>query len=196
MKSRLTILALGVAALGLASCNKQPAAEAPQQLTLHEIMKDQIDANADKLWEVTNPAIGDAAGLDPAKMDDKRWDDIARLADGVAAGAKQLAALEHPQAVKPGVKIADEGVPGGDSAASVQANLDKDPALFRQYAGALAQHMSDIAAGARKHDAKAVGPLVDQLDQVCETCHLDFWYPSQKALVQRYASGPTATPAK
>ena len=199
MKSRLTILALGVAALGLASCNKQPAAEAPQQLTLHEIMKDQIDANADKLWEVTNPAIGDAAGLDPAKMDDARWAKTIELATKVQDAAKQIAALDPIVAVKPGVKIADEDVPFGDSAASVQANVDKDPEGLRNFANTLAQHMDDLIAAAKNKDAEKAGPLIDQLDGVCESCHLEFWYPSQKALVEKIreeGGDPELDPAK
>ena len=48
MKSQLMILALGAAALGLSACSKEPAKD-NTQLTLHEIMKDQIDKHADEL---------------------------------------------------------------------------------------------------------------------------------------------------
>ncbi|HTM96521.1 MAG TPA: cytochrome c [Croceibacterium sp.] len=183
---------LPLAALALAGCSK---AETPP-VTVHEVMLNTVDKHADQLWDMTNAAIGDEGGIDPAKMDDKRWDEIARLAGEVEGGARQLAALEHPRAVKPGVKIADEDVPYGDSGASVQANLDKNPELFREYASTLAAHMHDMAQAARKHDAAAVGPMVDQLDQVCESCHLDYWYPSQKELVEKYARGPVTEPTK
>jgi hypothetical protein len=67
----------------------------------------------------------------------------------------------------------------------VQANIDKDPEMLHEFAGALAQHMADLAAAAKTHDAAKAGPLIDQLDGVCEDCHLQFWYPSQKDLVQK-----------
>jgi hypothetical protein len=185
---------LPLAMLALAGCSK--AEKTPEPVTVHEVMLNTVDKHADELWDVTNAAIAEEGGIDPAKMDDKRWDDVARLATEVEGGAKQLAALEHPKAVKPGVKIADEDVPFGDSGASVQANLDKNPELFREYAGTLATHMHDMAEGAKKHDAAVVGPLVDQLDQVCESCHLDYWYPSQKELVEKYARGPVTEPTK
>ncbi len=111
MKSRLMILALGAAALGLSACSKQPAEDNTQQLTLHEIMKNQVDKYADQLWDVTNPAIGDAAGLNGAKMDHAQWTQTIELATKVKSAAKQLAALDPIIAVKPGVKIADEDVP-------------------------------------------------------------------------------------
>ena len=28
-------------------------------------------------------------------------------------------------------------------------------------------------------------PIIDSLDGVCEGCHLDYWYPDQKALVEK-----------
>jgi len=103
----------------------------------------------------------------------------------VQQAALDLAGLKDPiVAVKPDVKIADEGVPGGDSAASVKANVEKDPRGLRDHAGSLAADMADRAKAANRHDAAAAGPVIDQLDWVCESCHFEFWYPSQKALVE------------
>jgi hypothetical protein len=50
----------------------------------------------------------------------------------------------------------------------------------------LATHMSDLSKALRAHDAAKAGPLIDQLDGVCEDCHLDYWYPDQKDLVNKY----------
>lgn len=199
MNSRLMILALGAAALSLSACSKEPSADNTAQLTLHEIMKDQVDKHADELWDVTNVAVGDAAGLDASKMDDARWAKTIELAGKVRDAAKQLAALDPIVVVKPGVKIADEDVPYGDSAASVQANVDKDPEGLRNFANTLAQHMDDLIAAAKNKDAEKAGPLIDQLDGVCESCHLEFWYPSQKDLVEKIRSeggDPELDPAK
>jgi cytochrome c556 len=184
MKSRLMILALGAAALGLSACGKEPAKD-NSQLTLHEIMKNEVDKYADQLWDETNPAIGDAAGLDGSKMNDARWAQTIELATKVQDAAKKIAALDPIIAVKPGVKIADEDVPFGDSAASVQANIDKDPEGLRNFANTLADHMGDLIAAAKVKDTEKAGPLIDQLDGVCESCHLEFWYPSQKDLVEK-----------
>ena len=85
---------------------------------------------------------------------------------------------------KPGVKISDEGIPGGHTAAMVQARFDQDPQKLRDLANALASHMGELVAATRAHDAAKAGPLIDQLDCVCESCHLEFWYPDQKALVE------------
>jgi hypothetical protein len=185
-----------VPALVLAGCSKKE--EPPQQQaqrTLHEIMKDEIDTRADDVWAVGNAHIDNNAGLDASTMTDADWQKLAAAATSLRQGALDLAALDPIVVVRPGVTIADEGVPGGDSAESVQQNIDKDPQGYRDLANALAQHMSALAEAANKRDAATAGDLINELDGVCESCHLEYWYPSQKALVEsiRQANGDDPT---
>jgi cytochrome c556 len=170
-------------ALLLASgCKKQEAT--PQQKTVHEIMKDEVDLRADDVWAIGNAHIDANAGIDAASMSDNDWKKLASAAVSLQQGALDLASLKDPiVVVKPGVKIADEDVPGGDSAESVRQNIAKDPQGFKDHANSLAQDMADLAQAANKHDAATAGPIINQLDSVCESCHIEFWYPSQKALV-------------
>ena len=60
----------------VAACSSESEEPAAPALTFHEVMKDKVDKNADELWDISNAAIGDAAGLDPAKMTDERWAQI------------------------------------------------------------------------------------------------------------------------
>jgi hypothetical protein len=171
---------LAPALAGLAACSKEPEAPA---LTFHEVMKDQVDKNADELWDISNAAIGDQAGIDPAKMTDQRWNDIAERAEAVQQAALTIATMNPLVIAKPGVKISDEDTPFGHTAAQVQARFDKNPQDLHDMANALATHTGDLAKAARAHDAARAGLLIDQLDGVCENCHLEYWYPDQKALV-------------
>jgi hypothetical protein len=175
---------IAVPALLLAGCSKKP--EQPQQKTLHEIMKDEVDVRADDVWDIGNKHIDANAGIDAAGMSDDDWKKLASAAVSLQQGALAIANLKDPIVVaKPGVKIAEEDVPGGDCAAAVQANVDKDPQGLRDHANSLAQDMADLATAASKHDAATAGPIINQLDGVCESCHLEFWYPSQKKLVNQ-----------
>jgi cytochrome c556 len=177
-----TLALIVVPALLLAGCSKKQ--EAPQQRTLHEIMKDEIDVRADDVWAIGNAHIDANAGLDAASMSDDDWKKLAAAAVSLQQAALDIAHLKDPiVVVKPGVKIADEGVPGGDSGESVQQNVDKDPQGLRDHANSLAADMADLAKAANEHDAATAGPIINQLDSVCESCHLEFWYPSQKELV-------------
>lgn len=167
-----------------ASCKKQEAQ--PQQRTLHEIMKEDIDTRADDVWAIGNAHIDANAGIDAASMSDDDWKKLASAAVSLQQAALEIAALKEPIViVKPGESIADEGVPGGDTKESVKANVDKDVQGLRDHANSLAQDMADLATAANKHDAKTAGPIINSLDSVCESCHLEFWYPSQKKLVDQ-----------
>ncbi|MEO7553722.1 MAG: hypothetical protein ABIT10_07980 [Alteraurantiacibacter sp.] len=178
-------LAAACASLALAACNQTPEEPAaPPTPTLHEVMKDQIDFNADALWDVTNLAIANDASLDPAKLDDAKWAQIVDLSGKVEAGARALAAMDPIVVAAPGVKIADSDIEDGHTAAQVQGFVDADPATLRNLATTLGDHMQALTVAARAKDTDTVARLVNELDGVCETCHLSYWYPEQAELVR------------
>jgi len=181
------LLALPAIAL-LAACsqkNEQEQQQAQAAPTFHDVMKDQIDKHADEVWDVTNPAVGDLGGIDGSKMTDEMWTKLAQDATAVQEGAQQIAQMDKIVVIKPGETIADAGVPGGHSAAEVQVQIDKNPQGLRDHAANLAADMRDLAAAANARDAAKAGPIIEGLDGVCEACHLDYWYPDQKALVEK-----------
>lgn len=191
-------LAAACAALALAACSQnadQPqAAAAP---TMHDVMKNAIDAHADALWDVTNAAIDDNALLDTAKLGDDGWARIAELSGKVEEGARTLATMDPIVVAAPGVKISDSDIEDGHSAAQVQGFVDADPATFRNLATTLADHMAQLKAAALDRDAPTAARLVNELDGVCESCHLAYWYPEQAELVRsiRQQGGDDPAPA-
>jgi hypothetical protein len=174
----------------LAGCNNQPAEPEKPAQTFHEVMKDEVDVQADVVWEVGNKAMNDIAEIDPAKMTDADWDRMAQGADALRAAALKIATMDPLIIAPPGVKIADEGLPYGHTAAMVQERFDKDPETLRNLARTLADHVGGIADAARAHDPAKASPLINQLDGVCEDCHLEYWYPDQKDLVEQYRDKP------
>lgn len=193
-----TALAAACGAVALAACSQQAnQPEAPATPTLHEVMKEQIDANADALWDVTNAAIDDDAMLDASKLGDAGWARIVDLSGKVEDGARTLAAMDPIVVAAPGVKISDSDIENGHTAAQVQAFVDADPATFRNLATTLADHMAELKTAAMARDATTAARLVNELDGVCESCHLDFWYPEQAELVRsiRQQGGDDPAPA-
>lgn len=172
-------------ALLLAGCSKKQEEKGPPApTTLHEVMKNEIDTRADDVWAVGNAHISGDAGLDGASMTDADWTKLASAATSLQQAALDLTRLPQPLVVvKPGAKIAYEDTDWGDSAASVQRNVDQDPQGLRNLANSLAEHGAELAKAANKRDAATAGELINELDGVCESCHVEYWYPSQKALV-------------
>jgi cytochrome c556 len=118
-------------------------------------------------------------------MTDAMWSQLAQDATAVQEGAQQIAQMNKITVIRPGETIADAGVPGGHSPEEVQAQIDKNPQGLRDHAANLAATMGDLVKAAQAHDAAKAGPIIDSLDGVCEGCHLDYWYPDQKALVEK-----------
>lgn len=183
MVRRALLLIPILAALGACSSNEADTAETP---TFHEAMKNRVDVRADGVWAIGNAAIADDAGLDPAKMTEDRWRELESRALALRDAALEIATMDPILVTRPGVNISDEGVVGGHSAAQVQREIDKDPQKLRDMAQALAVHTGDLAQAASTRDIERAALLINQLDSVCESCHLEFWYPDQKDLVEQY----------
>lgn len=170
-------------ALLLGGCQKQGQEPAPKA-TLHEVMKKEVDKLGDDVWAVGNAHINGDAGLDGASMSEADWAKLAAAATSLRQAALDVVNLPKPiVVVKPGTKIAYEDTSWGDSAASVQANVAQDQQGLLNLANALAEHSGEIATAAGKHDAATAGRLINELDGVCESCHVKYWYPSEKKLI-------------
>ena len=59
--------------------------------------------------------------------------------------------------------------------------IDANPAAFRARSQELVSSMDEIVAAAQSKDAAKLFEVSGSLDQVCENCHMQFWYPQQKA---------------
>lgn len=173
-----------VPALLLAGCSKKQEQPAAEPTYLHNIMKNEVDPRADDVWAVGNAHMDKDAGLNGKSMSDADWAKLASTAEHLKEGAHDLATLPDPiTVVPPGGKIAYQDDPGGDKPQAVQHNIDQDPQGVRDLANALAENMDELIAAANKHDAVAAGKLLNGLDGMCEDCHVKYWYPSQKALI-------------
>lgn len=183
-KSYACLLTIAVA---LAGCSKgAPEGEAEDQpTTIHEFMTQRIDPDADAIWEIGNAAIAEDASIDPALMTDQNWVDLAAAAERMAGHSEALAKLDPLEVVKPGAKIIDEGNEGAPTAAMIKAHLAKNPDVFRALADSLTTHAVDLTAAAKAKDAPTAGRLINEMDGVCESCHLEFWYPEQKELIKQ-----------
>ena len=184
MKARLSWCLLAGSLGAILACSSPEDRAAHEGLTIQQIMRDEVDPNAHGVWELTNPAIDDRAGLDPAKMTETDWTELESRAAVMKQGALAIARMEPLVVARPGEEIADANVESGYSAAQVQAAIDKDPQTLREMATSFGIYAALLSAAAFARDAPAAGPLVDQLNSQCESCHLEFWYPSQNELLE------------
>jgi cytochrome c556 len=136
-------------------------------------MQQRINPAILGVWEVGNNAMNEEGGIDPALLDDAKWASLQDAATRLAAAAQDMAAAQEIRAAHPdNAEVAE----GEVTMAKVQQLIDADPAGFRQAAADQATHAERLATAAATQDAAAAGPLVAEMDGVCEGCHARYWY--------------------
>jgi cytochrome c556 len=130
------------------------------------------------MWAIG--AQDDQGNPDASKLAADDWTQLTDAAGKVRQVAQTLTHSEHILAAAPGVKIDGEGNPDAPGAKQVQAALDANPKEFQALSQALATSMDQVVAAAKAKDAAKLFDVSGALDQVCEDCHVKFWYPEKK----------------
>jgi hypothetical protein len=175
MKSSLFLLS-GSLMFATAYAGNPPAAP-----NLHDLMKNVVAVQAQVIWDVGNNAQDAEGNPDASKVKAADWSRVVSASGKVKQIAQTLGQADHVMAAAPGQKLTGEGDPGTFSAKQVQTAIDANPKAFRAFAQALSVSMDQIAAAAQAKDAAKLFDVSGRLDQVCEVCHVQFWYPEQKA---------------
>jgi cytochrome c556 len=165
---------IAAAVLALAAACATVPAPPPGSIDVRTVMQQQTNPAVLAIWDVTNNAMDDEGGLDPAQLDAAKWQRIAEEAERLATSGHAMGDAVGYLAAAPGNTAV---APGELTMAEVQRLIDSDPTLFRQMSAALGAHGDRLAAAAKARDAEATEELVAELDGVCASCHARFWHP-------------------
>lgn len=174
MKTRVFLLSAGLLSLGAYAAT--PAA-APN---VHDLMKKVFAVQTQIVWDVGNNAQDDNGNPDASKLTAADWDNLIKAAAQVRQASETLAKADKLMAAAPGQKLDGEGTtPGAYTVKQVQAAIDRNPKAFKAFATAMAVSMKEIESAAKTRDAKKLFDASGAIDQVCENCHKQFWYPEE-----------------
>lgn len=173
---------------GLAGCAREPAAAPSTSTTpaaasapIQEVMAGAFTPQSNLIWDLAGKLYDDDGNLDAALLDAQDWSALKQAASDMRAASLALQAGSRRTVVAPGVKIQGEGGPGALTAEQIQALVDAAPEAFAAEAGKLVATSDAILAATESRDAKALDELSGQLNEVCSSCHMRFWYPEQPA---------------
>jgi cytochrome c556 len=176
MKSSLFLLAGGLLAASAYAADPAPAPN------LHELMKNVVAIQTQVIWDVGNNAQDDSGNPDATKLKSSDWAKVAAAAGKVKDAAQKLATAPKVMAAAPGQKIDGEGgTPGAFGAKEVQKAIDANPKVFKAFATQLVGSMDELIAASKAKDARKLFDVSGGLDQECEGCHQQYWYPNDKA---------------
>jgi hypothetical protein len=169
------------------------AAAAPAAVTyatpasIQELMLAVVDPTADWLWDAVSVSITSAGSKETRPRTDAEWvavrDKALLLAEAgnlLKIPGRRVGPLKPIPGVKPETPGPDDLAP-----AQVEILLKGNRAPFN----AFAQKLTDAALVALKAaDARSVDGLYeagDVIDQACENCHLNYWYPGPNSPVRK-----------
>ena len=173
----LRSLGVSLLLLGVVDC-APPDTE--QETTLHEIMANSVDPLSDVIWEETGKAYGETGRPEPGKLTSEEWLKVRKAARDLYVAAAKIADNPDIQVVRPGDKLLDEGrVPEAVTAAQVVSYVQRDRSGLTMHARELANQALAMESSAKARDSVKTLILAEELDGICESCHLRFWYPEQ-----------------
>jgi hypothetical protein len=171
-----------VAALASLFCAPLQVASSPavgeptRDPTIQELMTTRIDPSADAIWASVSTVITAAGMQERQPRTEAEWQTVRRYAVTLIEGANLLA-VPTCRATMPGRMTEDSAIPGIETPENIQKAIEIDRASFVKAAVRL-RDAGIVALSAI--DQRSPQRLVEaggDLDEVCEACHLKYWYP-------------------
>ncbi|HZT75935.1 MAG TPA: hypothetical protein VFA27_04705 [Vicinamibacterales bacterium] len=153
-------------------------------VSVKELMRDFIDPASDYIFDSVATVVEKGKVIERQPRTDEDWDRIRAGAVMLAEGA-YLLKVPRPFA-PPGDENNSTGPdPEELSPAQIRAKLEKDPVLWNAKIEALRNVGREVLEIVKKRDVNELWDASDNLDQACENCHLEYWYPGEKAFLNK-----------
>jgi hypothetical protein len=146
---------------------------------IQDIMAGMIDPAADFLWASVSSTVTEGKTVEKQPRTPEEWAEVRRQAILLAEGAN-LIMMDGRHVVKEGSTLEDHGTPGNLTAEQSEQAIANNRASFIAFAQALRDVGHSMLTAADAKNPQGLIDAGDTMDQVCEGCHLEFWYPGQK----------------
>ena len=163
-----------------------PAPAAPVMtpvVSVKELMRFDIDPVADNIFDAVTYDATTKGVVETIPKTDEDWEKVKTGAVSLAENV-YLLKIKRPWAPKGDVNNSTGPNPPELSPAQIQAKYDKDPVLWDAKIEALRNAAKEVMDIADRRDAKALFEASADIDMACENCHLEYWYPGDRAAVE------------
>jgi hypothetical protein len=145
-------------------------------------MQAEVDASADNIRDaVETTTNGDGEQIKQPRTA-QEWQEVRRNALVLIEAANLLTVAERKLSRTPFPAEAAGALDSAEIARRIAANRG----AFNQYAIALRDSAQELLMAIDAQDPKALLVAGGVLDQICESCHMTFWYPNQ--VIPRFPS--------
>ena len=167
----------GIVFLLLSSSCTGPAPEYRTTSTIKDIMDGVVDTNADFLWGSV-ATITDAKGVvEKAPKTDDDWTELRRHNVGLME-ATDLLQIPGRKVALPGEKSSNPQVELSPEV--IQTLIDSDRASWIKFTHGLHDATMEMKQAIAAKSVPGVLDAGDKIDQACENCHKQYWYPERR----------------
>lgn len=193
MRTFAWLLPIGVLFYVASIAAQQPAAKpAPPKAavsppfravaSIKDIMDVLVDPQSDVIFEAVATILTNSGTEEKAPRTDADWDAVRKGTLLLIEGGNLLM-VPGRRAAGPGAK---SEVPGVElEPAEIEALIKKNPGLFVRRARGVVDAAIVALRAIEAKDVQGLNDAAGALDAACESCHSDFWYPGEKALLKK-----------
>ena len=188
-------VALGGLMAGALACAPAPKPDAKPVATywggdltpvvsVKELMRDVIDPLSDNIFLSVGTRISSKGTEDWVPKTKEDWD---KVRSGAVAMAEVSYLLKVPRPFAPAGDVNNSTGPDAPelSPAQIKEKIERDPVLWQAKIEALRNVGREVLELVERKDTNGLQEAAEHLDEACEQCHLEFWYPNQKVLMKR-----------
>ena len=143
--------------------------------TLQELMQSEVDASADSIWDAVETTTSKSGDENKQPRTPEEWREVRRTAIVLIEAANLLTVDKRRLSAAP---FPAEAAGALDST-EIEKRIATNRAAFNQYALTLRQTAQTMLTAIDAKDPQALVSAGGVLDEVCESCHMTFWYPNQ-----------------
>jgi hypothetical protein len=153
-------------------------------VSVKELMRDMLDPASDYIFDAVKIETTKKGTVEREPKTDEDWNRVRIGATTIAEGV-YLLKIPRPFA-PPGDNNNSTGPDATElSPAQIKEKLEKDPVLWNAKIEALRNVGLEVLDIVRRKDTKEMWEASYNLDQACESCHIQYWYPGDKALLEK-----------
>ena len=181
-------LSIAALLLFLAACNQaqpQPQSQAPAQsqpeyrttATVKDIMDALVDPGSDYIWDSVETVVSAKGTEEKAPHTDEDWKQVRNHAI-MLLEATNLLQIPGRHVAKAGEKAEDPKVEL--SPEQIEDSINKDRASWINYTHGLHDATMEAFKAIEAKNAEGLLNAGDGIDNACEKCHLQYWYPNER----------------
>ncbi len=166
-------------------------------LSIRELMTHVIDPTADAIFDAAVVDVSAKGTTTTTPVSDEDW---LRVERGLLLLAETSNLLKMPRQVAPADAPPEELPPGAPDAelspAQIQKMIDGDRTGWNDKADGMRRVALVSMMLVKGRDPESLFKVGGDLHDACEACHLEYWYPGDKPIVERSRESTVTQPAK